>query len=110
MARWENEDTSDLDLPDPQNIEKLYFGKAAEEVGKKEAFASINRVDSSESYYILYDRAEIIDPHNDRFTRSSSSTRRLKKVSKSCFDFYIKYLKTRNGLYFTRARRLVMEK
>ena len=110
MARWENEDVSDLNLPDPQRVDKEYFGKSAASVQKKEGFAYRATVDQSESYYILYDRAEIIDAYNDRFTRSSSSTRRFKKVSKECFDFYMKYLKTKNGLYFTRARRLVMEK
>lgn len=110
MARWENEDVSDLNLPDPQQITKQYFGKSAASVDSNEAFAYSATVDKSSSYYILYDRAEIIDAYNDRFTRSSSSTRRFKKVSKDCFDFYMKYLKTRNGLYFTRARRLVMEK
>jgi len=110
MARWENEDVSDLNLPDPQQVHKEYFGKSAASVQKKEGFVCRATVDQSESYYILYDRAEIIDAYNDRFTKSSSSTRRFKKVSKECFDFYMKYLKTRNGLYFTRARRLVMEK
>ena len=110
MARWENEDVSDLNLPDPQKIDKVYFGKSASNVNKKEAFAYMATVDNSYSYYILYDRAEIIDAYNDRFTRSSSSTRRFKKVSKECFDFYMKYLNTKNILYFTRARRLVMEK
>ena len=110
MARWENEDVSDLNLPDPQQVDKEYFGKSAASVQKKEGFAYRATVDQSESYYILYDRAGIIDAYNDRFTRSSSSTRRFKKVSKECFDFYMKYLKTKNGLYFTRARRLVMEK
>ena len=110
MARWENEDVSDLNLPDPQQVNREFFGKSAANVEEKEAFAYLAIVDDSESYYILYDRAEIIDAYNDRFTRSSSKTRRFKKVSKNCFDFYMKYLKTKNSLYFTRARRLVMEK
>ena len=29
MARWENEDVSDLNLPDPQKVDKEYFGKSA---------------------------------------------------------------------------------
>jgi len=111
MARWDNEDISGLNLPDPQDVQKIYFGKnAAVATETKEAFAYTNTVDQSVSYHILYDRAEIIDPYNDRFTRSSSTTRRFKKVSETCFNFYMKYLKTKNILYFTRARRLVMEK
>tara|TARA_R110000822_G_scaffold165023_1_gene305593 strand:+ start:152 stop:487 length:336 start_codon:yes stop_codon:yes gene_type:complete len=111
MARGEKEDVSDLNLPEPQDVQKLYFGKHAEVSSEtKEAFAYVGTVENSASHYILYDRGEIIDPYNDRFTRSSSTTRRFKKVSETCFNFYMKYLKTRNTLHFTRARRLVMEK
>ena len=66
MARWENEDLSELDIPEPEKVERLYFGKTGEESNEKDAFASLYRVDKSESYYILYDRAEIIDPYNQR--------------------------------------------
>jgi hypothetical protein len=111
MTRGEKEDVSDLNLPEPQEAQKSYFGKHADvSLDTKEAFAYVSTVDNSSSHYILYDRAEIIDPYNDRFTRSSSKTRRFKKVSETCFNFYMKYLKTRNTLHFTRARRLVMEK
>ena len=55
MARWENEDVSDLNLPDPQKVDKEYFGKSAASVDKKEAFAYMATVDKSNSYYILAD-------------------------------------------------------
>ena len=54
-------------------------------------------------------RAEIIDPYNQRVAKSTIATRGFRKVCSLSFDFYMKYLKTRNNLYFTRARRLVME-
>jgi len=60
MARWENEDVSDLNLPDPQQVDKEYFGKSAASVEEKEAFAYRVIVDDSESHYILYDRAELM--------------------------------------------------
>tara|TARA_Y100000004_G_scaffold161753_1_gene190003 strand:+ start:400 stop:732 length:333 start_codon:yes stop_codon:yes gene_type:complete len=109
MARWENEDVSDLNLPDPEQVKRVYIGKSAATVEEKNAFAYTALAGDSKSYYILCDRAEIIDPYNDRFTKSSSLTRKFKKVSKGCFDFYTKYLKTKNNLYFTRSRRLAME-
>jgi len=110
MGRGENEDVSNLNLPDPQSTERTYFGKSGEEIAEKEGFAMVSEVDKTKSYYILYNRAEIIDAYNDRLSRSSSTTRKFKKVSKDCFDFYMKYLKTRNTLYFTRARRTMTEK
>ena len=50
MARWENEDLSELDIPEPEKVERLYFGKTGEESNEKDAFASLYRVDKSESY------------------------------------------------------------
>ena len=109
MARWENEDVSDLNLPDPEHVSRVYLGKSGESVEEKNAFAYTASTASYKSYHILYDRGEIINPYNDRFTKSSSVSRKFKKVSKECFDFYMKYLKTKNNLYFTRSRRLAME-
>lgn len=110
MARWENEDISELNLPDPQTVERKFYGAKGIETEEKNAFASLANIGKSQSYYILYDRAEVVDAYNDRLTRSLSQTRNLRKVSKKCFDFYMKYLKTKNTLYLTRARRTMMEK
>tara|TARA_Y100000389_G_scaffold200415_1_gene240747 strand:+ start:2781 stop:3113 length:333 start_codon:yes stop_codon:yes gene_type:complete len=110
MARWENEDVSGLNLPDPQSTEKKFYGTRGVETEEKNAFASVSNTGKSAFYYVLYDRSEVVDAYNDRLTRSSSQTRNLRKVSKNCFDFYMKYLKTKNTLYLTRARRTMMEK
>jgi hypothetical protein len=110
MARWENEDVSNLNLPDPDLTERKFYGVKGVETEEKNAFASMSETGRGQSYYILYDRAEMVDAYNDRLTRSISQTRNLRKVSKKCFDLYMKYLKSKNTLYLTRARRTMMEK
>jgi hypothetical protein len=110
MAKWEDEDVSNLNLPDPQYTERKFYGAKGVETEEKNALASLVETGKSQSYYVLYDRAEVVDAYNDRLTRSISQTRNLRKVSKKCFDLYMKYLKTKNTLYLTRARRTMMEK
>ena len=110
MARWESEDVSGLNLPDPQSIKKRFYGARGEETEEKNAFASLSDAGKNQFYYVLYERSEVVDAYNDRLTRSQSQTRNLRKVSKKCFDLYMKYLKTKNTLYLTRARRTMMEK
>ena len=87
MARWENEDVSDLNLPDPQKVDKEYFGKSAASVDKKEAFAYMATVDKSNSYYILYDRAEIIDAYNDRLPDRLLVLEDLRRFQKTVLTF-----------------------
>ncbi len=62
-------------------------------------------------YYIRMYRGELLDPHaiDKNISPLNRAAFKEKKVNKSCFDGYVKYLKTKNRLYFTRSRRLSME-
>ena len=62
-------------------------------------------------YYIRMYRGELIDPHSidKNISTLNKAAFTEKKVSKDCFEGYIKYLKTKNRLYFTKSRRLSME-
>lgn len=62
-------------------------------------------------YYIRMYRGELLDPHaiDKNISTLNRAAFKEKKVSKNCFEGYIKYLKTKNRLYFTRSRRLSME-
>ena len=114
MARWENEDISDLNIPDPIHIETQFldiYGKTTTEDG---AIAkSTKGSDGSQKFYIKYGRNELLDPHN--IDSSYADTRRqehlytFKEVSKQTFANYTKYLESKNKLYFTKARRFLME-
>lgn len=111
MARWENEDVSDLNLPDPINLVRVFFDKNAKEITNEDmAFAKKTTSDDKESYYIKYMRGDIIDPHHiDSGLRNTTYPKTFKKVNKQAFDSYIKFLQTKNRLYFTMARRIIME-
>jgi len=114
MSRGEKEDVSDLDLPDPLNPEITFYNDKGQRVTKQDQGVA-KRVKTVLSYdnisiqqFILYGRGEILDPHHVDF-RSNRNFYKFKKVSKNAFDNYIKYLKSKNTLYFTRARRLITE-
>lgn len=109
MARWENEDVSGLNLPEPQKVEKIYFDKSGSSCDEKSAYAMECVSESSSFFYIRFSRGELIDPHSIDSNTKLKNNPDFKKVKKPCFDNYIKYLKTKNRLYFTRSRRLAME-
>lgn len=111
MARWENEDVSGLNLPDPINISTKYIDKNGKEINTEQfAVAKIVTADDKNTYYIRYGRGEIVDPHHTdvNFNRNESYFK-LKKVDEKAFHTYVKFLTTKNRLYFTMARRIVME-
>lgn len=112
MARWENEDVSDLNLPEPINITRVYLDKNGKEIEDPQlAFAKISKSDDKNIYYIKYGRGEIVDPHHiDANFKKNDSYYVFKKVTERAFASYEKFLKTKNRLHFTTARRLVMER
>lgn len=114
MSRWENEDVSDLNLPKPENITRTYFDKNGKITSHPESsVAKISESSDSDkkAYYVKYGRGELLDPHHiDSSMQIKRSYYTLKKVDQQIFDSYIKFLKTKNRLYFTKARRLLMER
>lgn len=111
MARWENEDVSGLNLPDPIKVLKSYYDKNGKiTTDEKIAFAIEAEVDEKKSYYIKYSRGEIVDPHHTDFNFKDKNYTVFKKVCQEAFEMYHKFLTTKNRLYFTRARRFLMEK
>ena len=112
MARWENEDLKGLDIPDAIAHSLDYLDKNGAEVDSENlAVAKIVSEDDKKAYYILYGRGEIIEPHQiDSNFNKNKLAYKFKKVTEQAFSAYQKYLKTKNRLYFTNARRLVMER
>lgn len=114
MARWENEDVSKLNIPDPIHIETKLFDLNGKETTEDRAIAkSTEGSDGSQKFYIKYGRNELLDPHH--IDSSCAAARRqehlytFKEVSKQTFANYTKYLESKNKLYFTKARRFLME-
>lgn len=112
MSRWENEDVSGLNLPDPDTIVYTFLDKNGKEIeNEQQAVAKIASLNTKNTYYIKYGRGEIIDPHHvDTNVYKNDKYYVFKKVTETAFASYKKFLTTKNRLYFTTARRLIMEK
>ena len=116
MSRGENADLSGINLPEPDSLEIMFLGLRGNNTEEETAFAKCAttttvRDGPSSQWFIRMGRGEIIDPYEIDFgvTKKKLSSLKFKKVSKEAFDNYKKYLECKNRLYFTRARRLVME-
>ncbi len=66
---------------------------------------------SNEKYWVLCGVAGLIDPFNmsPAMRGKRLKTTKFRKVNKDTFNNFEKYLKTKNTLYFTKARRSLME-
>ena len=114
MARWENEDVSELNIPDPPTIKETFIdlnGKGTEE--KNAVAKSTESCDGDVRFYIKYGRSELLDPHAADSSyvaaRKQAHMYKFKLVSEEAFENYTKYLKGKNRIYFTKARRFLME-
>ena len=114
MTRWENEDVSGLNIPNPIHIETQFLDLHGETTTEDQAIAKFTKgSDGSQRFYVKYGRNELLDPH--QIDSSYADIRRqehlyaFKEVSKPAFENYAKYLESKNRLYFTKARRFLME-
>jgi len=114
MARWENEDVSGLGIPDPTHIEIKFIGLQGKETTEDQAIAkSVVSSDGSKRFYVKCGRNELLDPYQIDSScagiRRQANLYKFKKVPKEAFENYKKYLETKNRIFFTKARRFLME-
>ena len=110
MARWENEDVSHLNLPDPDFETFTFYGLHGLVVHDNNKALAMNvETSKSNKYYIKFTRGELVDPYTVDNNFRSNKNLTFKKVSEKSFSEYLRYLKTKNRLYFTKSRRLAME-
>ena len=57
------------------------------------------------SYFARIHQSHLFDPNGPYGKREKFIETKIKKVSKSTFDFYMTYLKTNNSIYLTKAQR-----
>ena len=111
MARWENENVSGLNLPDETKTSTEYYNRHGKTCSEKASVTKIVTTTTDKTsirYYIKFSRGEFIDPHAiDQ--NYSSSTSVFKRVKEDVYFMYVKYIESKNRLYFTRARRKYME-
>lgn len=110
MGRHDDADVSSLTLPDPPDPTTSYIGKGGQSVAsEKEAFAKIVQDKGRKLCYIKYGRGDLFDPFGPDRDKQNRPYFDFKKVKSGVFDHYLSYLKRRERIYFTRARRLMME-
>lgn len=113
MSRWENEDTSNLNLPDEIKTVISFYDKNGQTSTEENAYAKHTSTwsgleNTGERFYIKFNRGELVDPHSIDSNIKTAKLQKFKKVSKEAFDTYLNYLKTKNRLHFTKSRRLAM--
>ena len=114
MARWENEDVADLNIPDPVKTVVKFIGLQGKETEEEQGMAkSVLSSDGSKRFYIKYGRGEILDPYqidsSYAGSRRQATMYKFRKAPESAFDNYVRYLETKNRIFFTKARRILME-
>lgn len=93
------------------NTEELYNKNGETPNGSKDKiFAKFNKItfangELQKKYQILTHNNSPYDPNGTDSHRESTLSTILKSVSQDTFDYYVLYLKTKNGLYMTRAQR-----
>ena len=75
-------------------------------INSKESVFAQEVLENERSYYKIktYQNTPF-DPQGQYSHREKHLETDMKKVSKETFDYYMLFLKTRNGLYMTRAQR-----
>jgi hypothetical protein len=75
-------------------------------INDNEAVYAEELTQNNKSYYQIKTYQNVpFDPQGQFSHREKHLETSMKKVSKETFDYYMLFLKTRNGLYMTRAQR-----
>jgi len=110
MARWENEDLDNLNLPTPDNKVSTYYGTGAQETGVSDAFVKVVDNNGYKTYYVKFGRGELLDPLGADKGKHNRPYFDYKKVNEKVYAYYMKYLETRERIFLTRSRRALMER
>ena len=91
--------------------EEDYFNKNGEKVSNEKDFFFTKTIGNNRSlsYYIREHEGILFDPTGVNSYRVKFVDTKMRKVSKTTFDFYMIYLKTKNNIYLTRAQRSFLD-
>lgn len=101
MARYENEDVSGLDLPDPENktCNDIVCNNL---ICAREVYNSNTRMTT---YHVLCAGGLMFDPYNIDIRYKTRNQWKLRRVRKSTFDLYQKFISTRHKTFLHQAER-----
>ena len=72
---------------------------------KEKVYGKVIAKNGRDYYYIRVHQSVPFDPMGTYAKREQYIESKLQQVTKNTFDFYMMYLKTKNTVYMTRARR-----
>ena len=90
-----------------ENRAEILFNKSGRNLDspKEKVYGKVIAKNAIDYYYIRVHQSVPFDPMGTYAKREQYVESKLQIVSKSTFDFYMMYLKTKNTIYMTRARR-----
>lgn len=110
MKRQDNVDVSGLNVPEPPYRSEVFYGKGGNAVEEPSALVKVMTVGKWEVYFIWFWRGVLFDPYGpDILRKSQQENAKFKKVDKETYEHFMKYLKTKNTIWLTKARRKSME-
>lgn len=110
MKRQDNVDVSDLNIPEPPYRSEVFYGKGGNTVDESAAFVKVMTVGKWEVYFIWFWRGVLFDPYgSDILRRGQEGIAKFRKVNKETYEHYMKYLKSKNKVWLTRAKKHSME-
>lgn len=83
-----------------------FYGIGGNECEESRCFAKHYSINDGNSYYVWFSRGLPHDPYGMDTLNRKAPYCKITKVPKEMFELYIKYLKTKNGIYLTLARRV----
>ena len=95
-----------FELPPENTRSEIFFGKGGNSVEESQSLAKITTVNGVDVYFIWLWQGLLFDPYGaDILRKSHQVSAKFTRVKKVVFENYIKYLKTKNRIYLTYARR-----
>jgi len=95
------------DSIEPTKKQEYLFNMSGQnlESPKEKVYGKVVAKNNRDYYYIRVHQSVPYDPLGTYAKREQYLETKMSQVSKSTFDFYMLYLKTKNSIYMTRARR-----
>jgi len=107
--RLDDADISGLDIPEKPFRSETFYGKGGNLVDESSSYVKVLTHGKWEKYFIWFWMGELFDPYGPYILRKSQQeSAKFKVVKVDVFELYMKYLKTKNRIYYTQARRLCM--
>lgn len=88
---------------------EIYIGKNGEESEESYAYIKILTCGDKEYYFAVSYNNDLIDPYEGIFGAPKRLMSKYKKIGRQSYENYFRYLKSKNKVYLTRARRLFNE-